>query len=129
MKTVWIYHDRVTGTLTGVSPSKSAPTSATVAGVSYDIGTSEATYQLSSQGSFQEGDLVTLLLGMNGEIISVLDAQESEATYYGSVVSSVKGASSSSTSSSSTTSAQVTTQVACTDAVSYTHLDVYKRQP
>lgn len=94
MKTVWIYHDRVTGTLTGVSPSKSAPTSATVAGVSYDIGTSEATYQLSSQGSFQEGDLVTLLLGMNGEIISVLDAQESEATYYGSVVSSVKGASS-----------------------------------
>ena len=117
MKTVWIYHDRVTGTLTGVSPSKSAPTSATVAGVSYDIGTSEATYQLSSQGSFQEGDLVTLLLGMNGEIISVLDAQESEATYYGSVVSSVKGASSSSTSSSSTTSAQVTTQVACTDGV------------
>lgn len=80
MRTVWIYHDRVTGTLTGVSPSKSAPTSATVAGVSYDIGTSEATYQLSSQGSFQEGDLVTLLLGMNGEIISVLDAQESEAT-------------------------------------------------
>ena len=117
MRTVWIYHDRVTGTLTGVSPSKSAPTSATVAGVSYDIGTSEATYQLSSQGSFQEGDLVTLLLGMNGEIISVLDAQESEATYYGSVVSSVKGASSSSTSSSSTTSAQVTTQVACTDGV------------
>ena len=117
MKTVWIYHDRVTGTLTGVSPSKSAPTSATVAGVSYDIGTSEATYQLSSQGSFQEGNLVTLLLGMNGEIISVLDAQESEATYYGSVVSSVKGASSSSTSSSSTTSAQVTTQVACTDGV------------
>ena len=47
----------------------------------------------------------------------VLDAQESEATYYGSVVSSVKGASSSSTSSSSTTSAQVTTQVACTDGV------------
>lgn len=51
-----------------------------MAGVSYDIGTSEATYQLSSQGSFQEGDLVTLLLGMNGEIISVLDCQESEAT-------------------------------------------------
>ena len=55
-----------------------------MAGVSYDIGTSEATYQLPSQGSFQEGDLVTLLLGMNGEIISV--------------------------------------------PVSYTHLDVYKRQ-
>ena len=103
--------------LTALSPSKVSPTSATVAGVTYEIGTSQAAYQLSSQGQFQEGDLVTLLLGMNGEIVEVLDPQDSESTYYGSVVSSVKGSSTSSTSSSSTASAQVTTQVACTDGI------------
>lgn len=117
MNTVWVYHDRVTGTLTGLSPSKAAPTAVTVAGISYQIGTSEATYQLSSQGGFQEGDVVTLLLGMNGEVVQVMDAAENEAIYYGSVVSSTKAASTSSTTSSTAASAQVTTQVACTDGV------------
>jgi len=117
MGTVWVYHDRVTGTLTGVSPSKLAPTSVTVAGVNYSIGTSEATYQLSSQGDFQEGGMVTLLLGMNGEVVQAIAAEENEAIYYGIVVSSTKGASTPSTSSSSMTSAQSTTQVACTDGV------------
>ena len=117
MSAVWIYHNRVTGTLTGLSPSAAAPTAATVAGVSYQLGTSEAAWQLSSQGSFQEGDMVTLLLGMNGEAVQAIGAQENEAIYYGSVVSSAKAASTASTTSSSTATAQVTTQVACTDGV------------
>lgn len=115
MSTVWVYHDRVTGTLTGVSPSKATPTAATVAGVSYQLGTTEAAYQLSSQGSFREGNMVTLLLGMNGEVVQAIDAAENEAVYYGVVVSSTKGASTSSTTSSATVNPQVTTQVACTD--------------
>jgi hypothetical protein len=88
-----------------------------VAGVSYQLGTSEAAYQLSSQGSFQEGDLVTLLLGMNGEVVRVIDAADNEAVYYGSVVSSTKAASNASTTSSTTASPQVTSQIACTDGV------------
>ena len=117
MSTVWICHNRVTGTLTGLSPSAAAPTAVTVAGVSYQLGTSEAAYRLSSQGSFQEGDMVTLLLGLNGEVVQAMDALENEAIYYGSVVSSAKGASTASTTSLATASAQVTTQVACTDGV------------
>ena len=117
MSTVWICHNRVTGTLTGLSPSAAAPTAVTVAGVSYQLGTSEAAYRLSSQGSFQEGDMVTLLLGLNGEVVQAIAALENEAIYYGSVVSSAKGASTASTTSLATASAQVTTQVACTDGV------------
>ena len=117
MSTVWICHNRVTGTLTGLSPSAAAPTAVTVAGVSYQLGTSEAAYQLSSQGSFQEGDMVTLLLGLNGEVVQAIAALENEAIYYGSVVSSAKGASTASTTSLATASAQVTTQVACIDGV------------
>lgn len=117
MSTVWICHNRVTGTLTGLSPSAAAPTAVTVAGVSYQLGTSEAAYQLSSLGNFQEGDMVTLLLGLNGEVVQAIAALENEAIYYGSVVSSAKGASTASTTSLATASAQVTTQVACTDGV------------
>ena len=61
--------------------------------------------------------MVTLLLGMNGEVVQAIDAQENESVYYGSVVSSAKAASTSSTTSSATASAQVATQVACTDGV------------
>ena len=115
LRSVWVYTDRATGTLTDLSPSKTAPTSATVAGVTYSIGSSTASYKLSSQGQFSQGDVVTVLLGMDGDIVDVVSAQNSETTYYGVVVASSKAASSSSTSSSSTTSAQAQTQVACSD--------------
>lgn len=115
LRTVWVYTDLATGTLTDLSPSKTAPTSATVAGVTYSIGSSTASYKLSSQGQFSQGDVVTVLLGMDGDIVDVVSAQNSETTYYGVVIASTKAASSSSTSSSSTTSAQAQTQVACSD--------------
>lgn len=115
LRSVWVYTDRATGTLTDLSPSKTAPTSATVAGVTYSIGSSTASYKLSSQGQFSQGDVVTVLLGMDGDIVDVVSAQNSETTYYGVVIASTKAASSSSTSSSSTTSAQAQTQVACSD--------------
>lgn len=114
LRTVWLYSSRVSGTLTAVSPNRAAPSSVTVAGVSYDIGTSAA-YKLSSQGGFADGDTVTLLLGMNGEVVDVITAQASDSVYYGVVVSSEKTASSSSTSLSDTTSVQIVTQVACSD--------------
>ncbi len=61
--------------------------------------------------------MVTLLLGMSGEVVQAIKAVENEAIYYGVVVSSTKGASTASTTSTSTASAQSTTQVACTDGV------------
>ena len=115
LRSVWVYTDRATGTLTDLSPSKTAPTSATVAGVTYSIGSSTASYKLSSQGQFSQGDVVTVLLGMDGDIVDVVSAQNSETTYYGVVIASTKAASSSSTSSSSNATAQAQTQVACSD--------------
>ena len=120
LRTVWIYSDRVTGTLTAVSPGSAAPTSVTVAGNSYELGTSSAVYQFSSQGSFSAGDTVTLLLGMNGEVVSAVTALESSGLYYGVVTSSERTAATSSTTDSDTTSVQVVTTVACTDGVERT---------
>lgn len=121
LHTVWVYGNRVSGTLTAVSPSSAAPTSVTVAGTEYALGTSTAVYKCSSQGEFSQGNLVTLLLGMNGEVVDVISLSSSSTgvstVYYGTVLSSQKGASSSSTSSSDTASIQITTQVACSDGI------------
>ena len=117
LRTVWVYSDRVSGTLTAVSPSSAAPTSVTVAGSEYQLGTSDAVYQCSSQGAFSQGDLVTLLLGMNGEVVDVVSLAGGETVYYGTVLSSQKGSSSAATSSSETVSLQTETQVACSDGV------------
>lgn len=120
LRTVWVYSDKVSGTLTVISPSSAAPTSVTVAGTEYTLGTSTAIYKCSSQGEFSAGDVVTLLLGMNGEVVDLLSAgsvgsSTSSTVYYGTVLSSQKGSSSSSTSSSSSSSVQTETQVACSD--------------
>ena len=113
LRTVWIYSDRVTGTLTAVSPNRVSPGSVTVAGVSYSIGTSGAVYKLSNKGSFPEGASVTLLLGMSGEVVDVISAQDSQGIYYGVVLSAQQQA------ASSTGSAGVQTQVkvACSDGL------------
>ena len=47
-RTVWLYNKRAAGRVTAVSPSASAPTSVTVAGVSYTIASPSVAYQLSS---------------------------------------------------------------------------------
>ena len=47
-RTVWIYNKRAAGRVTAVSPSASAPTSVTVAGVTYAIASPSVAYQLSS---------------------------------------------------------------------------------
>ena len=120
LHTVWIYSDRVTGTLTAVSPGTTAPTSVTVAGGTYELGTSTAVYQFSSQGDFSAGDTVTLLLGMNGEVVQAVSAAEADMTYYGVVLSSTKGAADGSTTSEESTSVQTTTVVACTDGTQRT---------
>ena len=121
LHTVWVYSDKVSGTLTSVSPSSAAPTSVTVAGSEYTLGTTTAIYKCSSQGEFSQGDLVTLLLGMNGEVVDVLSLSSSDAgsstVYYGTVISSQKSSSNSSTSSSNTSSIQTATQVACSDGI------------
>lgn len=120
LRTVWVYTKRVTGTLTAVSPSQAAPTSATVAGNTYDLGTSSVTYKFSSQGSFTAGDSVTLLLGMNGEVADVISAQSVSSIAYGVVLSSAKTAGDSTTTSSGTAQVQIATQIACTDGTART---------
>ena len=77
--TLWIYADRVSGKITELSPSATSPTSVTVAGTTYQIGSSAAAYQLSALSSGKTGSVVTLLLGMDGSVVSVLTGSAVDA--------------------------------------------------
>lgn len=115
MQTVWIYTDRAGGTITALSPSAAAPTSVTVGATSYTIGTATAAYKLSSMGGFKVGDTALLLLGMDGEVVDVVNGSAADTIYYG-VVTSVADSSTSGTAAGT----EVRVAVACTDGVVHT---------
>lgn len=87
LKSVWVYRNMVSGVYTAASPSTSSPTSVTVAGQSYTIATSSAAMALSDLGDYGIGDTVTLLLGMDGEIVGVFSSETVNTTRYGMVLS------------------------------------------
>ncbi len=84
-QTVWIYSRKAAGRITAVSPSANAPTSVTVAGISYTIASSAVAAQLSSLNGGGVGQVVTLLLGMNNEAVAVLTGDQAEEVFYGVV--------------------------------------------
>lgn len=85
MRTIWVYRNQVTGVYTAATPSAAAPTSVTVAGKEYTLSTSAASYALSTTGSYKIGDTITLLLGMNGDVVGVAASGTVETTRYGIV--------------------------------------------
>ena len=84
-RTLWIYTTKAAGRITAVSPSASAPTSVTVAGTEYTIGSSQAASALSSLNGGGVGQVVTLLLGMGDEVVRVLTGSEADQVFYGVV--------------------------------------------
>lgn len=71
MRTLWVYSEKVVGTIQSISPSTSSPSSVTIAGHSYNLETASAAYDLSDLGSYGLGDTVTLLLGRDGKVAAV----------------------------------------------------------
>lgn len=87
LNSIWSYANAVTGVYQSASPSTSSPTSVTVSGNTYSIGTSEATLALSTLGGLNVGDMVTLLLGKDGDVVYALTADEYASDIYGVVTS------------------------------------------
>ena len=118
-RTVWIYNKRAAGRVTAVSPSASAPTSVTVAGVTYTIASPSVAYQLSSLSGGGVGQVVTLLLGMNDAAVSVLTGDAADAVFYGVVQSSSR-----SLTEENGADVQQEVSVMCTDGTARTvHVD------
>jgi len=82
-----LYSKKVTGIYEDAAPNKDAPTSVTVSGVTYNIEGVDAFYKLSSNGTFELGDTVTLLLGKSGDVADVLTQTQLSDKVYGYLVS------------------------------------------
>ena len=85
LQTVWIYTRKAAGRITAVSPSASAPTAVTVAGTSYQLGSTAVASKVSSLNGGGVGEVVTLLLGMNNEAADVITGAEADEVFYGVV--------------------------------------------
>lgn len=80
---VLAYSNKVTGVYEKADPNKDEPTGITVSGVEYKIESVTAFDKLSSSGSFQFGDTVTLLLGKSNQIADVVSPEDANAVVYG----------------------------------------------
>ena len=114
MATVWIYTTKAAGRVSALSPSAVDPDSVTVGGKSYSIANPAVSYALSVLGGGGIGDVVTLLLGMNGEAVAVITGEEVDTEYYGIVRASASVLSA----DGSAVEQQIT--VDCTDGQSHT---------
>jgi S-layer homology domain. len=85
MRTVWAYSKKITGLYASATPSTNAPNAVLIAGSTYQVGTNEAIYKLSNKGSFGLGDTVTLLVGMNDEIVDVISPEVLNVPTFGVV--------------------------------------------
>lgn len=68
---LWVYTQEVYGQITALTPNAYAPTAVTVDGKSYALGTDEAKETLSALGVNAAGTVVTLRLGLDGQVAAV----------------------------------------------------------
>lgn len=74
LNSIFVYQDRVTGRLNGVSPDRYTPNAVTVAGTSYTLADQKLSYEVSAMGTYGIGDYVTLLLGKDGLVVGMGNA-------------------------------------------------------
>lgn len=86
LKSVWAYDNKVTGTIQSISPDRLAPTSVTIGGKDYKLGTNDMSIAFSSMGNVDTGDIVTLILGKDNSVVAVLSIDEYNVTVTGVVV-------------------------------------------
>lgn len=89
LNTILAYDKKVTGVYENALPNKDMPNQIVLSGVTYHIESLSAFQALSSGGSLQYGDTVTLYLGRNGEIADVASPlQSSGQTVVGLLIQS-----------------------------------------
>lgn len=85
LKTVWLYRDSVTGRIDDILPDTTLPSSVTINGKSFSFNNTDVAFALSTLGNINVRDIVTLLLGKDGEVVAVLDSENLSTENYGFV--------------------------------------------
>lgn len=87
LRTVWAYSNKVTGRYEAALPSKLSPEQITIAGRTYDIGSQDVSYSLSTMGQYDIGDNISILLGKDDTVVGVVKAGNVNTTVGGVVIS------------------------------------------
>lgn len=87
LNSIFVYQNRVTGRLNGVSPDRFTPNAVTVAGTNYALADQGLAYEVSAMGSYEIGDYVTLLLGRNGKVVGMGNAAKLNSFIGGIILS------------------------------------------
>lgn len=120
MRRLWVYTDKITGTIQAISPSAANPTSITLAGRTFSIETDAVTYALSDlEGGYGLGDTVTLLLGRGGGAAAILEPVAGADSKVGIVTALTKSSYSSGANGNSYTADTVT--LLATDGGTYSY--------
>lgn len=80
---VLAYSKKVTGIYESAFPNKDQLTQVTISGTTYTVESAEAFNALSSNGTYNYGDTVTVLLGKNGEVAGVAGPAAAENSVVG----------------------------------------------
>ncbi len=83
---VLVYSNKITGVYEKATPNKDTPVSITVSGKEYNIESAAAFNKLSSGGSANYGDTVTLLLGKTNDVADVLTSSTPSTAVYGYMI-------------------------------------------
>ena len=83
---IWAYDNKVTGTVSSIEPNRLSPSSITLAGKEYILGSTDMAMEFSSLGSVEEGDIVTICLGKDDTVVNVLSTDELNVTITGIVL-------------------------------------------
>ncbi len=86
LQSVWAYDNKVTGTIQSILPDRLAPTTVTIGGKEYTLGSNDMFIEFSSFGNVNKGDIVTLILGKDDTVVDVLGIDEYNATITGIVL-------------------------------------------
>ncbi len=84
LESVWIYRDTVSGVLEEVN-NVTSPSSIVVSGKTYSVESQDASFALSTFGSFRVGNTITILLGKDGVVAITNPDDDTSAYIYGIV--------------------------------------------
>lgn len=85
LNTMWIYDEKITGRITAID-NFYAPTQVTVLGKTYELETTNVRYKFTVGGDFEEGSMVTLMLGQYGKVADAVEASVTDSTLIGYVL-------------------------------------------
>lgn len=88
LKLAIVYSKKVTGIYESASPNMASPNSVTISGVTYEVESTGAFNALSSNGRFEYGDTVTVLIGKNGGIAGVVSPDSANSSVTGFLIGS-----------------------------------------